>query len=270
MLGPSKPHGKEEDTVLDPEELILLAADTARLVLESGGETYRAEDAAMDIISSQGGVEAECFATSTGVILSFSGPDGRVRSVVRRVKRRAMNLEKVARIDGIVEELRADAIDIDTAALRFGEAERIAGRSATAAMGAAAVGTGFFALLFGGGWREALAAAAAGAFLSALSRVMTRHRLPDFVINLCGGMLAALACLCARELGLIDDVDKAIIGVIMLLVPGVAITNAIRDTIAGDLVAGLARAADAFLAAAALSAGTGGAFGLWRLFGGSF
>jgi len=59
--------------------------------------------------------------------------------------------------------------------------------------------------------------------------------------------------------------DTIIIGVIMLLVPGVAITNAIRDTIAGDLLAGLARGVDAFLTAAAISAGAGGAFAIWKL-----
>ncbi len=51
----------------------------------------------------------------------------------------------------------------------------------------------------------------------------------------------------------------------MLLVPGVAITNAIRDSIAGDLVAGIARGADAFIAAGAISAGAGGTFAMWKL-----
>ncbi len=54
----------------------------------------------------------------------------------------------------------------------------------------------------------------------------------------------------------------------MYLVPGVAITNAIRDTIAGDLVAGVARGADAFMAAAAISIGAGGVIELWRISGG--
>ena len=47
----------------------------------------------------------------------------------------------------------------------------------------------------------------------------------------------------------------------------ISITNAIRDTIAGDLVAGIARGADAFISAAGISIGAGAAFGLWRLVG---
>ena len=44
-----------------------------------------------------------------------------------------------------------------------------------------------------------------------------------------------------------QHLDPIIIGSIMPLVPGVAITNAIRDTIQGDLVAGNSRATEAFL-----------------------
>ena len=43
--------------------------------------------------------------------------------------------------------------------------------------------------------------------------------------------------------------------VLMQVVPGLAIVNAIRDMIAGDLVAGNARLIEAFMIAAGLSVG---------------
>ena len=54
-----------------------------------------------------------------------------------------------------------------------------------------------------------------------------------------------------------------IISSFMLLVPGLAITNAIRDTIAGDYVSGVARAADAFLCAVAIAVGAGFVMYFW-------
>ena len=55
----------------------------------------------------------------------------------------------------------------------------------------------------------------------------------------------------------------------MLLVPGLAITNAIRDTIAGDLVSGIARAVEAFLTAIGVAVGTGVILSFWiNTFGG--
>ena len=55
----------------------------------------------------------------------------------------------------------------------------------------------------------------------------------------------------------------------MLFVPGLAITNAIRDTIAGDLVSGLTRAAEAFFVAISIAVGTGIVLSLWIALGGS-
>ena len=52
----------------------------------------------------------------------------------------------------------------------------------------------------------------------------------------------------------------------MLLVPGLAITNAIRDTISGDLLAGISRAVEAFLIAVAIAVGSGIVLRLWFIY----
>ncbi|HEY9053444.1 MAG TPA: threonine/serine exporter family protein [Rectinemataceae bacterium] len=251
---------------MQPEDLLLFAADAARLMLESGGETYRAEEVAMRILSSQGGMEAECFATSTGLMLSFVAMDGKVHSIVRRVKKRGMNLERVSLINTLVRDLSSDRIDMLEAAKRLDLAERLADRPVWVKILASALGAGFFTLLFGGGPAEASAASASGACLSILLIGLARLKLPDFVTTLAGGAFAAASVQALKLISIPIESDTTIIGVIMLLVPGVAITNAIRDIIAGDLVAGIARGADAFLTAAAISAGAGGALALLKLF----
>ncbi len=51
--------------------------------------------------------------------------------------------------------------------------------------------------------------------------------------------------------------DIIIIGSIMSLVPGVAITNAMRDTISGDFISGLSRGMEAVFSALAIAFGVG-------------
>ena len=68
---------------------------------------------------------------------------------------------------------------------------------------------------------------------------------------------------------LIDNTDKAVIGSLMLLVPGLALTNGIRDIIAGDYMTGMARGAEALLVATSLAVGTGVAIG-YIMTGGTF
>ena len=56
----------------------------------------------------------------------------------------------------------------------------------------------------------------------------------------------------------------------MLLVPGLAITNAVRDSIGGDLLAGIIRAIEACLIAVAIALGAGVTMSIWlTLMGGA-
>jgi uncharacterized membrane protein YjjP (DUF1212 family) len=255
---------EEGSLPINPEDALLLAADSARVLLESGGETYRAEEVAVAVVSSLGGVEAECYATPTGVTISFAGIDGHIHTIVKRIKKRAMHLERVARVDSLSRELASGALDFTAAANELDSIERLPGRGLITSLAAAAAGAGFFTLLFGGAWNDAFVAAATGALVSRFPPALARRRIPDFIVNLVAGAVATLSCLAANRIGLASHADATVIGVLMLLVPGIAVTNAIRDTISGDLVSGVARGADAFMSAAAISVGAGAAYQLWR------
>ena len=50
--------------------------------------------------------------------------------------------------------------------------------------------------------------------------------------------------------------DVVTISTLMVLVPGMALTNAMREIMAGDIISGLSRAADSILTAAAIAIGT--------------
>jgi len=258
----------DQQTKIDPEEILLLAADAARVALESGAETYRAEETATAIATAMGGAEAECYATPTGVTLSFMGGDGRVRTILRRIKRRSMNLERVALVSALSRSIVSGDIEIADAATELGRIESRRALGPLASSTAAAVGAGFFSMLFGGAWNDAIVAAAVGAFVSRLPPVLAARRIADFLASLAAAAAGTLLCLAAREAGISSSADATIIGVLMLLVPGIAVTNAIRDTIAGDLVAGVARGADAFMSAAAIAAGAGLSYWLWGLVAG--
>ncbi len=57
--------------------------------------------------------------------------------------------------------------------------------------------------------------------------------------------------------GIYPDINIIIIGAVMPLVPGVAITNALRDTISGDFVSGVSKLSEAFGIAIAIALGVG-------------
>lgn len=59
-----------------------------------------------------------------------------------------------------------------------------------------------------------------------------------------------------------------IVGSIMPLLPGVALTNGIRDFISGDLISGVSRVSEALLTAIAIAVGIGSALKLLIMLGG--
>lgn len=58
-------------------------------------------------------------------------------------------------------------------------------------------------------------------------------------------------------------VDKILIGVIMLLIPGVPLTNSVRDMLVGHTISGLLRLAESLLLAGSLAMGFGSAIYLF-------
>ena len=76
-----------------------------------------------------------------------------------------------------------------------------------------------------------------------------------FFINIVGGFATATLALLAVRLGVADNMDKMIIGTLMNLVPGLALTNSMRDFIAGDVIAGMMKMTEALLVATGIAIG---------------
>ncbi len=71
-------------------------------------------------------------------------------------------------------------------------------------------------------------------------------------------------------MGLGSNLNAIVIGSIMIFLPGVAFTNAVRDTLAGDMLSGASKGIEAVIVAVSLASGVGIAIKLWGLLGGGF
>ena len=97
----------------------------------------------------------------------------------------------------------------------------------------------------------------AGAMVRVIVWLLERLHTNSFFINLLASFMVTFVATYAVNFGIAQNSDMIIIGTLMTLVPGVAITNAMRDIIAGDLLAGTMKAVEAMLVALALAIGTG-------------
>ena len=114
-----------------------------------------------------------------------------------------------------------------------------------------------FAPLFGGGVKETLVSAAVGCILAFLITLGKKIPMSSFILNAICAFGVAVTAACVNRVTSGWNLDIVIISSLMPLVPGVAITNAIRDTLRGDYISGGARILEAFLTAAAIGLGAG-------------
>ena len=121
----------------------------------------------------------------------------------------------------------------------------------------------FFCPLFGGGFWDSLSAFFCGLVVGTCLLFGGRWLGSNSFLRtlVCSGIASLLSLLLVRA-GLGNNVDLVTIGVLMLLVPGVALTNAMREIVAGDTYSGLSRTAEAILIATGIALGAAVGLGI--------
>lgn len=254
---------------METNRILKIAAYAGRIILENGGETYRVEETICRVCAAFGIKEADSFVTPTGIMISVTDEIGHTASLIKRINSRTVNLEKISKVNDLSRHIMVKTLTLDYVENELKKIDSVKHYPENIQVLAAASVAGFFTLLFGGSIRDFFVALIIGSFIKILSIKLGKMQINHFFINITGGALAALSALICVSLNFADHLDKIIIGSIMLLVPGLAITNAIRDTIEGDLVSGVSRAIEALFIAGAIAVGTGIVLKLWFMnFGG--
>lgn len=254
---------------MDYRTLMDIAILAGKIMLESNAETYRVEDTMNRILKTSKFKTTEALAIATGLIATLDDPgiDDPI-TVVKRINSRDTNLNNIASVNTISRQLTDEEITIPeayTALQNIGgvQYKRRYKDYAIAALAAS------FALLLGGGLFEILVAGINGGLLALVLKGEKRLNMGSFVRNvLSSAVISVGAGLMQAFIFPTLNINIVITSTIMPLVPGTAITNAIRDTLQGDYMSGGAKALEAFVTA--LSIALGVAIGLVLIGGASF
>ena len=248
--------------------------EVGRILLTSGATTNRVELMICKVASCFGYDRTEAFVTPTGIFITVSDGVKDSSTSVKRIEGRRIDLGKITAISHLVEKLEMafkdpDSPNMSVSKLRaeLYKVDNAQPWPAWLQVFCGGATSGFFCLLFGGSWLEFAVAWMVGILVSGAMRWASMLKINNFLLNALG---AALVVLFAKTLDIwvpYIKLDNIIIGGIMLLVPGLSIVNAIRDTMSGDLVSGTARAVEAIFIAVAIATGSGSMLKLWALMG---
>ncbi|MDD2228285.1 MAG: threonine/serine exporter family protein [Candidatus Cloacimonetes bacterium] len=251
-----------------------LALEVGRILLQSGSATNRVEKMMLKVCAGFGYPNTESFVTPTGIFISVNDSQGSISTSIKRIENRVIDLGKITQVSRLVncldeEDCPNGRSNMDARKFRS-ELDKIDITEAWHTWVRSLCGgatSGFFCLLFGGAWVEFAIAVLIGIIVSYGMKFLSRLSFNNFLLN---ALAAALIVFIAKLMDVYIPyirLDNIIIGGIMLLVPGLSITNAIRDTMSGDLVSGTARGMEAVFITVGIVAGSGSMLKIWALWG---
>lgn len=240
---------------MDIDRILNFSTTAGKIMLQSGGEIYRVEETIFKICKSFNMEEVDVFASTTSIVVTVID-QGKIHTIVKRISSRGVNLNKVHKINSLSRKIYNEKLPIEICEKELREIDVDDSYSLFKKLFYAGISTSTFTILFGGGAADFIAAFFIGIIIQFISETLCRTYLNPFFRNgLCGAAVALFSIIFLKA-GFIKGIDKLIAGTIMLLVPGLSLTNSLRDILEGQLVAGLTNAAEALFVGVSTAVGT--------------
>lgn len=240
---------------MDQEQLLSCALDIGEQMLISGAEVGRVEAAIRFICGAYGCSRTDVFTITSSIVVSITCPDGGRSTQTRRITGTRTDLTRLHRLNNLSREICANRPDYGYVQEKLNAIIQKPPFPLWLEAFASALIAFSFAIFFGGSVFDGLVAGGLGFGLRFITWLLQRAELNAIFTNAVAAFCLSLAAISLVRLGVGQDVNKIIIGNIMLLIPGIALTNALRDMISGDIMTGMLRFLDAMLVAAAIAAG---------------
>lgn len=242
---------------MDYKLLMETAVKVGEVMLSHGAEAHRVEDTVYRILKTANLQTTEVFVIMTGMFATLADPSIDTITVTKRVRNKGNNLKQICFANEVSRQYCDGSITLEEANELITEGCSWEYTHKMAMVGNVLIVT-TFPLLVGGTLPDCAVALLASIIIAGSIYLATKIKMHPFLKDLSVAFLAGVTYLLLNKLLPIPvNQDAIIIACIMPLVPGVAITNAIRDTLNGDYVSGAARAVEAFIKALAIALGVG-------------
>ncbi len=237
------------------EKLLDCACKLGRSLLENGGEIYRVEQAINFFMKAYGIENPQVFAIPATIIVTINNEEGKAITQLERVTGSSQNMDRLHKVNDLCRKVCETTPSPEYI---YAELDKIHKRkiySFVQVMIAYGVASAFFCYFWGGNTGDAIVAFIAGIGTEYCLKYLDKVQANIFFSNMVSSVVIAVIAIAGMVTGLGSNIDMIIIGAIMTLVPGVGITNIMRDIISGDVITGTTKIAQVMLIAIAIAVG---------------
>jgi uncharacterized membrane protein YjjP (DUF1212 family) len=245
------------DEKKETKQLLILSILAGGIMLKNGAETYRVEDTIVRICKSRKNIKyVESFVTPTGIFVSLEYGE-EVMSYLQRINTIKIDLNKIDMVNSFSRNFVESNMSIEDGLKKLKNIDNVGTYHNTTKLLFGSIAGAFFSILFGASLLDFISTFIVSLLVLVTTTYLNKLEITFFIDNLIAAAVATISSILLVKIGLGENMDTIIIGSIMTLVPGVAITNAIRDTMSGDFISGLSRGMEAAVIALAIAFGVG-------------
>lgn len=231
------------------------AMDIGQRMLQCGAEVGRVEDSINRICRAYGAVRVDVFTITSSIVVTAFDANGQAYTQTRRVAALVYDLSKLCELNALSRRIciaRPADRQVQQALTRI---DKLAHYPFWQSMLLYAMASAAFSVFFGGSAADAACSAAIGVIICLLQAGLKKLNINTLFSVLACSMTGGLGANLLAALSIADSAANVSIGNVMLLIPGLALTNAIRDLFSGDTISALLRFAEALVASIAIACG---------------
>ena len=246
---------------MEAKQVLEIALSTGQMLMSNGAETYRVEETIERICSSYN-LECECIATAKGVFVSVVDINNEKVTSLKKIRITRVDLYRIELINSFSRSIKNNPVCYKEAKKTLKDIEDAPYFSFPVRLMAASMTSFIYSLFFNGTIYEAIISAVISMGIYFMIEKVSKVGFFQFFEFFFSGFIIGGASLIAENLLPFVNKGHIITGAIMILIPGVALTNGIKDIIYGQFTAGMSKFGEAMLIIIAVGAGIGTALTL--------
>lgn len=220
---------------------ISLALDIGMQMLVCGAQISRVEDAIGRICKALGAVETHVFSITSAIIVTAFDDKGNSATQLRRIHAGSYDLTRLQKLNQLSRDICANRVTDTEIPLKLRQIDAQVNRPLWVMALVYALISGSLSIFFGAPWTDGICAAGTGIILCFLEYFMRKINLDHVFTVFLVSLLTGLCNAALVKSGLGQRFDAISIGNIMLLIPGIAMTNAVHDMFVDDMLSGVSR-----------------------------
>lgn len=230
--------------------------DIGEAMLKCGAENFRLEDSIYRMCKSYGFKKSDVFVIPSNIQITVETPEGDIHTQIRHIESTDIDFFYLDYLNNLCRYVCENTPDEKEMHEKYLEVMNRKNQRPITKYLAAILGGAGFTVFFGGSLVDTAIAAVVAIMIVVVGEWLSKRESNLLVYNLVLSFFAEVMILVSIRIGFNGHPERIMIGIVMLLISGLGITNGIRDVLQRDFISGALHIMNSILGAAGIAIGT--------------